>query len=324
MKPLLRTSLALVGAIGAVAAPPVSEEVSIGYLPVDWVTATLRKTLSPEARYGFVSPDGPVRISDQRAKIDAARQALGELQKAPALVPIEISFATTTRREVQRLPVAPPVVDYGIPVPNRYDPPRIISHPGGGITVIPAHPRDFTTRGVGPGTVVNTAPIGYQTLTPEVRMRETVVTSNIARRFNASTVLDKPISLAVMRQSPEPAALRDLALKHRAIADNEPAWPAAGTELLITPELSSGALVVNIVPQIVVAASAPAQPRRIPLKACAAAILVARGAPTNTGILPRTDPEFYRLFLGAQPAADETVTSMTVTAKVQYVGGPPK
>lgn len=328
MKAFLTASCALLlGAVFASAAPQlVSEEVNIGYLPAEWVNATLQKTLSPQGRATWVTPTGPVRLVDEGAKIDAAQAAFDELQKAPALVPLDLSFATTARRVVQRLPVDPPVVDYGIPVPDRYDPPRIIQHPGGGVTVIPAQPRDFRTRRVGPGTVVNPSPTGYQTLTPEVRMSETeTVQTGFARRFAASTVPGKAVLLSVLKQAPDAAALHALAVKHRAIPASEPAWSSAGTELLVTPELSGGSLVVNVVPQIVLPAAGPGQPpRRIPLAACAAGVLVARGAPANTGLLPRTDPEFYRVFLGAAQALEDTITAVTVTASVQYIGNPPK
>lgn len=324
--PLLLTLALLSAAHFTCAAPPVvTEEVSIGFLPLEWVNAALRKTLPPDGRSVWVSATGPVRLTAPGEKIDATRQVLERMQTAPAVVPLEISFSTTARRVVQRLPVEPPVVSNGIPVPDRYDPPRIISNPGGGITVVPAQPRDFRTRNVGPGTVVIPSPTGYQTQNSEVRLTETVTTGGLVRRFSASTVPGKPVFLSVVRQVPHAAALRTLALKYGAIPATEPAWTAAGTELLIRPELSGGSLVVNITPQLVLPPPAAGQaPRRIPLAACAAGVLVARGAPGNTGILPKTDPEFYRLFLGAAQAADDTVTAVTVTAAVQYVGGPPQ
>ena len=104
----------------------------------------------------------------------------------------------------------------------------------------------------------------------------------------------------------------------------EPAWTAAGTELLITPEMSGAALVVKVVPQIVLPPAAAGQPPRPnPITASSAGLMVGRGAPPQTGILPGTDPEFYRLFLGAQQSKDDTFTSLTVAAQVQYIGGAP-
>lgn len=325
----LRGSLALfIGGMmtcGAIAQGVVTDEIPIGFLPAEWVNSGLRKSLSPQGRATMVTPTGPLRVTDTAERVEAVRQTLQQLQQAPALVPVELSFATTARRVVQRLPVEPPVVSNGIPVPNRYDPPRTIQNGAGGVTIVPSMPRDFYTRNVGPGTVVNPSPTGYQTQNSEVRLTETVATGGITRRFAASMVLGKPVALAVSRQVPDVGALRALALKYGAINDGEPAWAAAGTELLVRPELSGGSLVVNVTPQIVVSPTAPGQAaRRIPLSACAAGVLVARGAPGSTGMLPKTDPEFYRVFLGTPQAVDDTVTALTVTAQVQYVGGPPK
>lgn len=301
-----------------------TEEMPIGFLPNEWVKQALQKHLSPQGRTSMVTATGPVRVTDAEERVAAIRNALANMQRAPALVPVELNFATTTERVVQRLPVEPPVIDRGIPVPNRYDPPRIIAGPGG-VTVVPSQPRDFTTRNVGPGTVVNPSPTGYQTLTPEVRMSETVVTGGITRRFSASTVLGKAVALAAVPRIPDVEALRTLARKYGAIGDSEPAWTAAGTELLVRPELSGGALVVNITPQIVLAPSATGQAaRRLPLTACAAGVLIARGAPGSSGLLPKTDPEFYRVFLGIAQALDDSITALTVKADVQYLGSPPQ
>ncbi len=329
MKTLLCGSLAIftwgMMTLGEVAQRVVTEEIPIGFLPAEWVNAGLRKSMSPQGRATMVTPTGPVRVADAAERVAAARQALEQLQKAPAVVPLEISFATTARRVVQRLPVEPPVVSSGIPVPDRYDPPRLIQNGAGGVIVVPAMPRDFRTRNVGPGTVVNPSPTGYQTFNSEVRITETVPSTAMVRRFSASTVPGKPVFLAVVRQVPDAAALRALALKYAAIPEAEPAWTAAGTELLVRPELSGGSLVVNITPQIVLPPSAPGQaPRRIPIAACAAGVMIARGAPGNTGMLPKTDPEFYRVFLGAAQAVEDTITAVTVSGQVQYVGSPPQ
>lgn len=303
----------------------VTDEIPTGFLPQEWVNAGLRKSLSPQGRATMVSATGPVRVADAPERIAAARAALEQLQKAPAVVPIEVTFTTSARRGVQRLPVEPPVVSNSIPVPDRYDPPKIIAGPGG-MTVVPSQPRSFTTRNVGPGTVVNPSPTGYQTRDPEVRMTETeTVASGPARRFAVSTVLGKPVLASVHRQVPDPAALRALAVKYGAVGDTEPAWSAAGTELVLTPEVSGAAVVVKVVPQIVLPPAISGQPvRRVPITACSAGIMVARGAQRQTGILPKTDPEFYRVFLGMPGADDDTFTSVTVAADVQYLGSPPQ
>jgi len=314
------TLLAAVFAVGTLAAPApeiVTEEIPIGFLPMEWVNVTLKKTLSPQARTVFVHA-GPVRITDTREKVEAARRALEGLQNAPAIVALDLSFATTARRTVQRLPAEQPIVDRGIPYPTRFDPPRIIQGPNG-VTVIPSMPRDFTTRHVGPGTSVNPTGLGYITNESEVRLNETTNVGGVTRRFTASSVPGKPVTLAVQAQVADLAALRALALKLGSITDAEPAWPAARTELLLKPEISGSGMVVTITPQIIVP---PA--RRIPLPASAAAVLLAPGAPSNTGLLPRTDPEFYRVFLGTPQAEDDTYTALTIKAQVKYVGSPPQ
>lgn len=326
MKCTLSAALALAWSalVTSGAVPPVTEEIPLGFLPMEWATAALQKSLSPQGRYVLVTPTGPIRITDSGEKIDAARRALETLQNAPALVAIDLSFTTITRRVIQRLPVEQPIISDGIPVPDRYDPPRIIPNGAGGFTVIPAQPRSFRTRNVGPGTIVNPSPTGYQTLTPEVRLTETQVTPSVARRFTASAIPEKPVFLSVQRQVPDAAALHALALRYRAITESEPVWTAGGTEFQVTPQLSGGALVINVIPQIVLPAAPGQIPRRIPITACAAGILTARGAPPTTGALPKADAEFYRVFLGVPPGAEEAVMAVTVSAGVQYPGGPPQ
>jgi hypothetical protein len=324
---LLRVSCAsILGGLIASAAPPgiVSDDVPLGFLPREWVTGTLQKTLSPRGRYSFLTPTGPVRVSDEPEKVAAARRALDALQKAPALVPIELQFTTTAQRTVQRRPLESPVSGVSIPVPDRYDPPRVMSDGAGNYTVVPSQPRSFTTRKVGPGTVLNPSGTGYTTATPEARNTETATATIGARRFQASTVPGRPVAISVLRSVPDPAALHALARKYDAIPDGEPVWSAAGTDFSVEPRLADGALVVNVVPHIVLPATPSQAARRIPIGACAAGILVARGAPPSKGLLPRSDPEFYRVFLGAPQATDETLTSLTVGASVQYVGSPPK
>lgn len=302
---------------------PVTEEIPIGFLPDAWVQAAIRQTLSAQARAVMASPTGPLRLTDTAERVAAARQKLAQLQAAPALVPFEITFAVRAQRVVQRLPVEPPVVDRGIPIPQRYDPPRIIAGPNN--VVVPAQPREFRTRSVGPGGSVSVAPSGYQTITPEVRMSETETTTAQARKFAGSTVLGRAAVVPVLRAVPDLAALRALAEKHAALPADEPAWTAAGTELLVTPEAAGAAVMVKIVPQIVLAPAVAGQPpRRIPIPACSAGIMIARGALTQTGTLPKTDPEFYRVFLGATQAVDDTVTALTLSANVQYLGDPPR
>ena len=293
------------------AAPSESEDISVGFLPLEWVTSTLKKTLSPEGRYKFLSTSGPVRISDRGEKIDAARRALAELQHAPAIIPVEITFLTITSSVVQRAPVSPPADTSGSPVPSHFSPPRIVSGPGGGVVVIPSQPRFSKTRKAEPEATANA----------EVRQSKT----SVARRLSASVAVGKAVSLPVLRQVSDAAALRALALSRGAIAESEPAWTVGGTELLVEAALSAGELLVKIVPQIVIPAAGAGQAaRRIPLSACAASVPISRGTPTNTGTLPQTDAEFYRLFLGTKQAEKDTLIALKVGAVVQYVGGQPK
>ncbi len=325
---LLRASLVVLfgAAVAGDAAgqQAVTDEVTIGFLPVEWINAAVRKTLSPQSRAALTSPTGPLRVTDSAERLELLKAKLLDFQRAPALVPIELTFENRARRTVQRLPADQPVVERGIPVPDRYDPPRIIAGPGG-VTVVPAQPRSFTTRRVGPGTSVNLNPTGFTTGEAEVRFSETETTAHLARRLSVSGVIGKPSTVSVLRQVLDPAKLYALALQRGAITNAEPAWTAAGTELLVTPELSGGALVVNVVPQIILPPAVAGQPpRRIAISACAAAVLTARGAPPSAGLLPKTDPDFYRVFLGTAQAVDDTITALTVTASVQYVGGPPQ
>ena len=98
---LIQTWIALAAgaalASGA-AAPGISEDIAVGFLPSDWITAALQKTLSPQGRSAWVSPTGPLRITDAPERVEAAHRALIELQQAPALVALDISFATIARR----------------------------------------------------------------------------------------------------------------------------------------------------------------------------------------------------------------------------------
>lgn len=288
----------------------------MGYLPTDWVAGALKKTLSPQGKFVLINA-GPVRVTDEPERIAAARQALETLQKAPSIVPLELTFVTFTRRTEQHLPVDPPVSDRGFPYPTRFDPPRVIMN-GNTVTVIPSQPRDFTTRRIGSGASVNLGPGGYATTQPEVRLSETSTSGAVLRRFTTSTVPGKTVTFSVMPRVEDPAALHSLALKLGAIAAAEPAWPAAATELRVDAQLSEGALVINLVPVLVLSGG-----RSVPIRACAAAVLLARATPSNQGLLPRADPEFYRLFFGSRQAADDTFTTLTVKAQVQYIGGPP-
>jgi len=302
-----------------------TREIATGFLPGEWVTGKLRKVLSPGAPVTLIH-GGQVRVTDQIEKVQAAVEALLELQKAPAVVPMEIVFTTVARKTVQRVPLEQPVAAEEFPFPHRFDPPRIIMNGNGGFTVIPIQPRDFRSRSVGAGTAVNPSGMGYFTREPEVRMAETTTTAvSTPRRFSVSTVPGRAVSVTLLNPVPDAAGLRALAEKLQGVDANEPAWTVAATELVVTPEISGAALLLTIVPQVALPPPVPGEaPRRVPLRACAASVLVTPEARTNVGLLPRTDPEFYRLFLGTPEATEETYTSVGIRAAAQYLGSPPQ
>ena len=295
-----------------------------GYLPAEWVTGKLRKVLSPVGQFTLIH-GGQVRVTDRIENVKTAVEALADLQKAPAVVPMEIVFTTVARKTVQRAPLEQPVAADEFPFPHRFDPPRIIMNGNGGYTVIPSQPRDFRSRSVGAGTAVNPSGTGYFTREPEVRMEETTTTAvSTPRRFSVSTVPGRAVAVTLLNPVPDAAGLRALAEKLQAVEASEPAWTVAATELVITPEISGAALVLTIVPQVALPPVSVGQaPRRVPLRACAASVMVTPEARTNVGLLPRTDPEFYRLFLGTPEATEETYTSVGIRAAAQYLGSPP-
>src|SRR4051812_2316479 len=108
MRTLRRVSPAFMAAVmfasDASAQSVTTEEVPIGFLPTEWINAAVKKTLSPQSRAVLAGAMGPLRITDSTDRIEAARRAIQDFQKAPALVPIEISFATMAQRVVQRAP----------------------------------------------------------------------------------------------------------------------------------------------------------------------------------------------------------------------------
>ncbi len=292
------------------AATLVREDVSVGFLPLGWVAPELRKALSPQGKFQYLSLNGPVRITDAPARIEAVRRALAELQAAPAIVPVDLSFTTTTTRTVRRSAPLTPSEMTGIPVPSRYDPPRIIANGNGSVTVIPATPHFEKPRDLSSsvGAVIE----------------EEVRDAAVARRFSASLVLNKRVDLPVLRASTDTAALRALALQAGAIDATEPVWLAAGTELSLRAELSVGVLILNVTPQIVVTGAPGAAPRRIPLLTCAGAVPIKRGDPPATGTLKNVDAGFFRTFLGTPQVEDGTLAALKVEASVNYIGGPPK
>ncbi len=307
---LLASALCSLTVAGNGAAPVRTEDVQVGFLPLGWVAPAVRKALSPQGTFRYVSVDGPVRITDTPANIEAARRVLTQLEMAPALVPVELNFLTFTERTVRRPAPRTPSEETGIPVPSRYDPPRIIANGSGGVTVIPSTPHFDRPR-----------PVGSDVGSEIVERRQE---NAVARRVSASLVVGKPVDVPVVREVTDIGALRALALKSHAIDNSEPAWSAAGTELRLSAELAGGALILNITPQIVIAGVQGEAPRRIPLLSYAAAVPIIRGKPAVTGALKNAGVLFYRTFLGAPQIEDGAATALKVAASVNYVGGPPR
>jgi hypothetical protein len=303
----------------ATSARAATEDMALGFLPLDAVSATLRKTLSPQGRFVILTQNGIVRVIDTPEKIRDARRVLEELQKSPAIFSIDLTLKTGLRRVTKSSSSQTPAEAVDIPIPQRFDPPRVMIGPNGRPIVIPAQPRDFTTQRVGPGVAVNVSPTGFSTNEPQVNVTRSSIEGGTARRFVGAGSFEKPALLAVSRQVADPAALRALALKVGAITEAEPAWTTAATEISITPEIARDGLVLNIVPQIIVFSGSGQPARRIPILACAAPVLAHRGIPVTIEGLPRADADFYRLFFGAADAGDETLTTLTFSTAMRYV-----
>ncbi len=301
------------------AAQAATDDVAIGFLPLDSVSTALRKTLSPQGRFVVLTQNGTVRVIDAPEKIAEARRVIGELQKTPALVSLELTLKTGMRRVTRGTSSQPPAETVDIPIPQRIDPPRIFLAPNGQYFVIPAQPRDFQTRRVGPGMTVNISPTGFATLDAQINVSKTSLEGGIAQRFSGTGALEKRALIAVSRRVSDPAALRALAVKLGAVTDAEPAWSTAATELAVTPEVVRDGLILNVTPQIVAVTAASPVARRIPISACAAPILVRRDTPATIDGLPHAQPEFYRLFFGAAGAGDDTITSLTASTAVRYL-----
>ena len=316
---LLITVLFFVCASLFAAAAPVDphQDIPIGMLPLESVNATVRKVLSPQGRYVILTSTATVRVFDTPAKMQEARLALAALQNTPSLVAFEIGIRAGMHPVVRQEPEMPSH-SYDFPYPQHYDPPRILLLPGGGTIVIPAQPRDFTTRRVEPGAVVNLGPVGFLTRDPEVHKTFSSMEGGVLRKYKATATTGKPLALTVSGRVADIGALRELARKHGALAATEPEWVAAGTELLVTPEMSNAGLALQIVPQIVAYTGEGGRTvRRIPIPALAAGALVKRDATVSLDGFPGADAEFYRVFFGAKDSVEGTSASLTVSARVQ-------
>ena len=300
------------------------EDLPIGYLPLDWVNGVLKKTLSPGGRYLILAANGSVRVYDSIEKMQEAGRALEELQNTPATVQFELTVRTGARRVThQRYPSEAPALSYEIPTPGRYDATRIVEHSGGGLTIVPGLPRDFTSRRVEAGAIVNTSPSGYATLTEEVRLAETSLEGGVVRKFSGSSPMGSSVALTVLRKTGDVLALRDWAQRHGLISGNEPDWAVAGTEFMVTSLLSNGCLSLQVVPQIVVYAGDGRSPlRRLPISDYATGFVAQRNTAMPMQAAPSSESEFYALFLGARKVEGDSVTLITLVARVQYIGQP--
>lgn len=319
--PVLVGILSLSSIRPATAGLPPHEDISIGSLPAESVTATLRKTLSPQGRFVVLPAGGTVRIFDTPDKIETARRVLQEMQNAPSIVSFAINVRTGMRQVTRQSPQQGPV-DYEIPVPQTYGAPQIVGQTGGRVIVTPGMPGNFTTRHVNPGDRVYVNPgyvTGGYTTGTEMRVTNTSTEGGVNRKYTGSTVFPRPAAVTVSAAVPDPQGLHDWAVKNGAVPVGEPAWASAGTELAVTPEHAGDGLLLNLMPQIVLAGPVGQPPRRIPVKVCAASVLTKPGAPATLEGFPGADPEFYRLFFGVKESTDDTSTMITVAAATEYM-----
>jgi hypothetical protein len=287
-------------------------DIPTGFVPSAWVVEGVRKTLSPQGRFVVLNQTGVVRVTDSEEKIAEVHRLLATLQKAPATVSLNLGFIRYANKSVVHPNVSPSGGGDEFPFPRKFSPPRIIQLPNGGVTVIPSQPSQFATRGAGASAGVT------QNITT------TTQTKQLARRILATSVPEKPAPVPLLAKVEDVRALHDFAVKVGAVGQQEPAWAAASTELLVTTELVGPELRVTITPQIALPAAAPGQePRRIPVKACSAQISITRTIPAPTGRLPQADAEFYRLFMGLPPGGPDDFTALNLTGTVQFVGAQP-
>lgn len=286
-------------------------DIPIGFVPPAWVVDGVRKTLSPQGKFVVLNAIGMVRVTDSDEKIAEVSRVLAGLQKAPSLVTLNLGFVTYGTKTVTVTSAGPTGAADDFPFPRKFAPPKMVQGPNGVVIAVPSQPSQFTSRPAG-------ASAGATQVTTK-----TEPTKQLARRLVASSVPEKPAPVPVLAKVDDVAGLHALALKLGAITAQEPAWTTASTELLIRTELVGAELRVMITPQIALPAASPGQePRRIPLKACAAQIPITRAVPAPTGKLPRTDPEFYHLFMGLPPGAPTDTTALNLTGEVRYTGTP--
>ncbi|HEV7402199.1 MAG TPA: hypothetical protein VGO11_04700 [Chthoniobacteraceae bacterium] len=291
---------------GAVSGIAGTAEIPIGYLPPAWVVDGVRRTLSPQGKFVVLNNTGILRVTDSEEKIAEVFQLLGKLNQQPAIVSLNFDFVTHGRKLVVH-PNVSPVGGDEFPFPRRFLPPKIIQGPNF-VTVVPAQPYQFYGRSTG-ASVGNTQNV--TSLEP---------TKQLARRLPASSVPGQPRAVPLLAKVDDLKGLREFAIRQGAVTPQEPPWTAAGTELLVRTELVGAELRVTITPQIALPPAAPTQEaRRIPITLCSAEISITRSIPAPTGLLPRTDAEFYRLFMGLPPGDPEDFIALNLTGSVRFV-----
>ncbi|HEV7402200.1 MAG TPA: hypothetical protein VGO11_04705 [Chthoniobacteraceae bacterium] len=306
-------SLPLLAALLGVAATAVAGtvDIPIGFVPQASVVEGVRKTLSPQGKFVILTANGVVRVTDTEEKILEVHRVLGELAKAPAVVSLNLGFITYGTKTVQVPSTGSGGGGDEFLFPRKFSPPKMVQGPNGTVVAVPSQPSQFSGRGAG-------ATAGATVMTTK-----TEPTKQLVRSLTATSTPEKPAPIPVLAKVEDVAGLRALAEKLGAVNAQEPAWTAASTELLLRTQVVGAELRVLVTPQIALPAAAPGQqPRRIPLKACAAEISITRAVPSPTGKLPRADAEFYRLFMGLAPGAPTDTTALNLTGAVRYIGTP--
>jgi hypothetical protein len=286
-------------------------DIPTGFVPAPWVVEGVRKTLSPQGKFVVLNNTGVVRVTDSEEKIAEVHRLLATLQKAPATVALNLGFITYGKKTVVHPNVSPSSGGDEFPFPRKFSPPRIVQGPNGGVTVVPTQPSQFTSRGAGASAGVT------QNITT------TEPTKQLARRILATSVPEKPAPVPLLAKVDDVKGLHDFAVKVGAVGQQEPAWTAASTELLVTTELGGAELRVTVTPQIALPGAPGQEPRRIPVKACSAQISITRSTPAPTGRLPQADAEFYRLFMGLPAGGPDDFTALNLTGEVRFVGTQP-
>jgi hypothetical protein len=285
--------------------------VSVTIAVTTGLRAVTRQTVTQESVLGYDMPGGPPIIGGVRVG-----------NYPPAQMPPQMPPRSLPQQAggQPQLPAQPRAQTPPGQLPVQPMPPGQSSQQGQqGLPPQPNMPRNLPPD-VAPGAYMQPPQGGYTTFGPEIRTTETSVEGGSTRRYSGISAPGKPLTLSVQPRVADTAALHDLAVKYGAVPASEPAWTSAGTELLVTPELSSGSLTLQVVPQIVIQAGDAQQPaRRVPVKVCAATVVMNRSAGTSFDGLPGANGEFYRLFFGATEATDDTSARISVNAAVQYL-----